>query len=421
MKGRREARRNHAAQGSTVIRSRVLLSVFLLFGASAAAGANNSGARIERLAVTAGGGVASQPNGGVLFLSVTYGRAPGEAANSWGSRLTLGFPDPLAVFPIPSATPTPAQIPSPSPTTTPAVTATPGQIPTPTPTQPAEATPSPSPTDSTATPQSTATVAPTETPTATPALTASPTGTPSATPEPARSLIESFYRLVLGREPEEGAVDAWYAGYFEYALSFNIDVRFIPREMARLFFLSEEYENRRRANGEFIADCYGVFLDRRPTELELANWLGGTWNRPEVTTIFAESEEFAARIEAMYPRLGGDPARNFVTSMYIGLLDRLVDRQGLEYAAMVFGAANAAGGVEGVRSQAKQMAREIFASEEFRNLLISSFTSQDAPLAPARSGDPAIRHPLSAIHSTYVTRLYRAFLGRFPSDHERAH
>ncbi|HUT23344.1 MAG TPA: DUF4214 domain-containing protein, partial [Sumerlaeia bacterium] len=265
----------------------------------------------------------------------------------------------------------------------------------------------------TGTPQSTATV--------TPALTPSPTETPSATPEPARSLIESFYRLVLGREPEEGAVDAWYSGYFEYALSFRIDVRFIPREMARLFFLSEEYESRRRTDGEFIADCYGVFLDRRPTELELANWLSGTWNRAEVTTIFAESEEFAARIEGMYPRLGGDPARNFVTTMYIGLLDRLVDRLGLEYAATVFDAANAAGGVEAVRSQAKQMAREIFASEEFQSLLKASSASQHAPLASPRSGGSAIPYPLSTAHATYVTRLYRAFLGRFPSDNERAY
>ncbi len=49
-------------------------------------------------------------------------------------------------------------------------------------------------------------------------------------------VIPHFYNTVLGRDPEAGAVDAWKNGYFNYALSFNIDVRFIPSEMGRLFF-----------------------------------------------------------------------------------------------------------------------------------------------------------------------------------------
>jgi len=228
----------------------------------------------------------------------------------------------------------------------------------------------------------------TRTPTPTP-----PAGlTPSPTPEPIRELVASFYQLILGRDPEPGAVDSWHIGYFQYAVSFDIDVRFIPREMARLFFLSEEYAARNRTNADFITDCYRVFLNRYPNQTELDNWLGGHWNRSQVMTIFSESEEFANRIQAMYPGLEGSPARNFVTFMYIGLLDRLVDQSGLEYAAGLFDAAFTSGGVEAVRAQAKQMAREVIVSAEFLG-----------------------KQPTTA---DYVTRFYRAFLGRFPSDTE---
>ncbi|HUT24080.1 MAG TPA: DUF4214 domain-containing protein, partial [Sumerlaeia bacterium] len=219
-----------------------------------------------------------------------------------------------------------------------------------------------------------------------------PAATPTPEPEPIRALIRSFYEIILDRDAELGAVDSWHHGYFDYAVDFNIDVRFIPREMARLFFLSEEYAARHRSDAGFIADCYSVFLTREPTQIELDNWLGGAWNRSEVMTIFAESEEFASRIEAMYPRYGGNPTRNFVTTMYIGLLDRLVDREGLEYGAGLFDAVFASGGIEAVRAQAKQMTREVIVSEEFLS-----------------------KNPTTAV---CVSRFYRAFLGRFPSDAE---
>ena len=35
-------------------------------------------------------------------------------------------------------------------------------------------------------------------------------------------------------------MNSWHHGYFEYAVNFNIDGRFIPHEMARLFFLAEQ-------------------------------------------------------------------------------------------------------------------------------------------------------------------------------------
>ncbi|HUT26205.1 MAG TPA: DUF4214 domain-containing protein [Sumerlaeia bacterium] len=211
-------------------------------------------------------------------------------------------------------------------------------------------------------------------------------------PEAITDLITGFYRAILGREPEIGAVASWKTGYFEYALGFDIDVRFIPREIARLLFLSDEYAARGRTDGGFLTDCYNVILRRSPSQSEIDNWLAGEWSRSQVMTIFSESEEFANRIQMMYPGKEGDSARNFVTFMYVGLLDRLVDQSGLEYASELFDTAFSQNGIEGVRSQAKQMAREVILSVEFLN-----------------------KQPTS---SDYVIRFYRSFMGRFPSDAE---
>jgi len=253
----------------------------------------------------------------------------------------------------------------------------------------------------TPTPEPGTTLTPTPAPggTPTPAPTGGPTAPPTATPTPGidetvRGLIASFYELVLGRGPSSGEVDGWQT-YVDYVVNFNIDVRFIPREVARLFFLSEEYANRSRADAEFITDCYRVFLDRAPNQTELDNWLAGVWNRSQVMTVFSESEEFANRIQSLFPGLGGNATRCFVTFMYVGLLDRLVDQSGLEYAAGLFDAAYAQGGLASVRAQATQMAREVIQSAEFLS-----------------------KNPTTAV---YVTRFYRAFLGRFPNDAEIAY
>ena len=389
-----------------MLRPVLFLMPALILAASMAAGAYDVG----WFTTYSGGESAADTAEGALTVTGTLGQHDAGALAGGDFSLGGGFEVVLAETPTPASTPT----------------APPGTTPTPTPEPGATATPTPPP-------------GATATPTAPPGVTPTPAGdaTPTPTVEPIRELIRSFYNLVLDREPEAGAVDSWHHGYFDYAVSFDIDVRFIPREMARLFFLSEEYAARNRNDGQFITDCYRVFLNREPSLEELSNWLAGAWNRSQVMTIFSESEEFASRIQAMYPGREGDPARNFVTFMYIGLLDRLVDQSGLEFAAGLFDAAYAeqafvaqpppavtAGGglvaqlpstvaiqesdpgggagatrkrsgIEAVRAQAKQMAREVIVSPEFLG-----------------------RQPTTA---DYVVRFYRAFLGRFPNDSEIAY
>jgi hypothetical protein len=247
----------------------------------------------------------------------------------------------------------------------------------------------------TGTPTWTVTRTPTRTSTAT--WTATPTQTPTPTPtdrEPkARDLITSYYTDILGRPPEAGAVDSWYNGYFITAVNQQVDVRFVPAEMGRLFFASQEYANRNRTNAEFITDCYQVFLRRAPSTAELNAWLADpTWTRPQVVATFAQSAEFGTYLQRLFPGLDGTPSRNLVTELYIGLLDRLVDAAGLNYFAGAFDAAYASGGREGVRAQARTLGHMILASTEYRS-----------------------KNPTNAVH---VERLYRGFLGRFPGSSE---
>ncbi|HUT24254.1 MAG TPA: DUF4214 domain-containing protein [Sumerlaeia bacterium] len=207
------------------------------------------------------------------------------------------------------------------------------------------------------------------------------------------ALITHYYSAILDRDPEPGALTAWEDGYFNYAKSFDIDPRFATREMARLFFLSEEYALRNRTDPQFIADCYQTFLQRAPTQDELNAWLAGSWNRAQVMTIFAESDEAARLFDSVVPGFQGDPIRNMATTMYIGILDRLVDKGGLDYWAARFHQATDR------RQLAKDMALDLFNSEEYQSR---------PPTAPyTRAQDQ-------------VVRLYRAFMSRFPSDNELA-
>ena len=208
----------------------------------------------------------------------------------------------------------------------------------------------------------------------------------------AREMISSYYLGILARPPEAGAVDSWYQGYFIYGVTSNIDVRFVAREMARIFFQSAEYQSRARSREQFIRDAYSTFLHRVPSQSELDGWLSGTWNRPQVVSLFAESAEFNQYIQGVFPGLAGAPTGNFVTTMYIGLLDRLVDAGGLAFWKGVLDSAFAAGGIEAVRNESRRLGSGVLASPEYL------------------STNPT--------NETHVVHLYRAFLGRYPGTSE---
>jgi hypothetical protein len=208
------------------------------------------------------------------------------------------------------------------------------------------------------------------------------------------SEVLTLYLTILDRRPSLAEAGGWVEVYWDQVADLRVALRVIMAETARTFFLSDEYGARSLTNEQFITDCYQALLERDPTHKELFAWLAGAWERAEVVAAFVESEEFAQRVPAWDIALPGDAARNFVTTMYVGFLDRLADRAGLECAALLLDQGYRQGGIEGVRAQAKQTAREVIASEEFLS-----------------------KQPTTADR---VVGFYRAFLGRFPNDAEKA-
>jgi len=156
--------------------------------------------------------------------------------------------------------------------------------------------------------------------------------------------------------------------------------------MGRLFFSSSEYQSRNRSNAQFITDCYRAFLYRSPSQAELNAWFSGVWNRLQVVSMFANCDEFKNYIQGLFHGFTGLPTRNFVTTMYVGFLDRLVDGSGLVYWSNLFDEA------PDKREMSKYMGQQFVGSPEFQ------------------SSRPS--------NETIVTSLYRAYLGRFPADGE---
>ncbi len=207
----------------------------------------------------------------------------------------------------------------------------------------------------------------------------------------AGDLITHFCSAVLNRDPEPGEVNVWES-YFNDALDLDIGVHFIAGDIGWQFFSSEEYDslNPEKQNPsqeeEFIRDCYCVLLRREASDEEVSAWLNGSWSRSEAISIFISSNEFMYLINGLFPGHEGDPARNFIATMYMGILERLVDGGALEVWDDMFK------GTSDKRGGAKDMANILFSSDEYT------------------SKNPTNRHQ--------VICLYRGLLGRFPNADE---
>ena len=212
-------------------------------------------------------------------------------------------------------------------------------------------------------------------------------------PGMAHEMIELFYLNVLDREPEGDAVDHWHGGYYERAHLDGIGADMIWGQMGHEFFFSDEYAARERDDGEFVTDCYQALLQRAPDRHEIAAWVDDLghnsrfpWHRARVVTAFAECEEYLDLIADLFPDDQGDPVQNFVGMMYISVLDRMVDKEGLEYWSNHMNAS------ADKRQTAEDLAHALFTSHEGVRMALTD--------------------------AERVMRLYRAFLGRYPADHE---
>ena len=205
-------------------------------------------------------------------------------------------------------------------------------------------------------------------------------------------LIHHFYRAALDRDPESQEAIEYWEWFFNQFREFNIDVRYVVREMGRLFLLSEEYQGRnpgQQLNTWFIDDCYYMYLQRHALISEVNNILSSKINRKQLVSITAKSLEFNELMERMFPGQEGILTRNFAAQFYYGGLDRMINQADLEYLE------NWMISHSNKRQASIDAAKEIFSFPEFFSVKPNS--------------------------DVQVERLYRCFLDRFPSDDENTY
>lgn len=102
-----------------------------------------------------------------------------------------------------------------------------------------------------------------------------------------RAFTERFYTVVLGRQPDVAGFDAWVAGLTAGTLTGG--------DLAKNFFLSEEYLNQNTSDSAFIDTCYQAFFGRNADEAGKQGWLAmlsqGS-SRTDVLDGFIGSAEF---------------------------------------------------------------------------------------------------------------------------------
>lgn len=102
-----------------------------------------------------------------------------------------------------------------------------------------------------------------------------------------RAFTERFYTLVLGRQPDVAGFDNWVAGLTAGTLTGG--------DLAKNFFLSEEYLNQNTSDSAFIDTCYQAFFGRDADEAGKQGWLtmlSQGSSRAEVLEGFIGSAEF---------------------------------------------------------------------------------------------------------------------------------
>lgn len=214
-----------------------------------------------------------------------------------------------------------------------------------------------------------------------PIIVATPTPTPTPNPSFANDLISWCYLSILDRDPSQGEIDAWRVGYFEYYTGLNIDVKLVASQMAWEFFKSAEYAARGRTDQEFAYDCYLALLDREPASGE-TNWCVG-YSKKELFSLISKSAECSSWIESIFPNSSGDLTRNFITTFYIGILDRLPNSSELTTYVNIMNRAYLK------KEGAKRLATALFNSS-------TTMTNSDR-----------------------AESLYRIFKGRFPTSQEK--
>ncbi len=150
--------------------------------------------------------------------------------------------------------------------------------------------------------------------------------------------VSKYYYDILDRPPDPAGFSHW-TNEIERIRNLGVD----PKEgfvaLARVFFNSEEYINKKKTNEQFVTDLYQVFLSRDPDAGELAYWAGllssddpdlPALTRDMLITAFRSSEEFKLYMDSKLGSGARRPENYLLNDLYRGFLSRLPDTSGFE-------------------------------------------------------------------------------------------
>ena len=151
-----------------------------------------------------------------------------------------------------------------------------------------------------------------------------------------RGFVYRMYKIVLGREPDQGGLESWV-----YQLETG---RMKAADIVQGFFNSTEYQSKGKTNDEIVTDCYKAMLNREPEPTGLAFWkmrLDVGMTSDSVCAGFVDSDEFFELtwkygILPGYIKLTNARDQNyertaFAYRLYQDCLGRYPDIVGLEY------------------------------------------------------------------------------------------
>ncbi len=105
--------------------------------------------------------------------------------------------------------------------------------------------------------------------------------------------MERCYTKVLGREGEKAGIEDWTNRIATGQMS--------AEDVAKSFFFSDEYINKKTNNETFVETLYQTFMDRASDPAGKSDWVGrlnrGT-SRQEVLEGFSRSTEFAGILQS---------------------------------------------------------------------------------------------------------------------------
>lgn len=149
--------------------------------------------------------------------------------------------------------------------------------------------------------------------------------------DPIGDFIVRGYNIALGRQPEEYGFN-----YYHLALSSQ---SMCADEFVYNVMMSQEYNDLKTTNYQFVLTLYQFILDRMPDDYGMQGWLNVLsqyeYDREDVVAGFMQASEFDHLAQNYGIKPYGDTVinrqkvRNFVRALYTNFLSRPADRGGL--------------------------------------------------------------------------------------------